>query len=72
MKNQSQVALLRAQLDLEVAALQMIKNGFVKVASHEVIMNHYRTIDACYEKLVEHIGEKEADKAVDERINTIK
>lgn len=72
MENQSQVALLRARIDLEVTALQMIRNGFAQVASHEVIMNHYRMIDACYEKLVEHVGEEEAVKVVDEKMNTIK
>lgn len=72
MENQSEVALLRAQIDLEVAALQMIRNGFAQVASHEVIMNHYRAIDVCYEKLVTHVGEDEAVKVIDERMNTIK
>ncbi len=71
MTQQSEFALLKALIDLEVASLQQIKNGFARVADHETIMNHYRVIDACYTGLVEHVGEEKATDLVCERMNTI-
>ena len=59
-RNVSEVARLRAQIDLEVEALQRIKSGFARVATHEIIMNRYRMIDACYERLARHVGEEKA------------
>ncbi|MGH2479466.1 MAG: hypothetical protein ACRDHW_07425, partial [Ktedonobacteraceae bacterium] len=67
-----EVARLRAQIDLEVEALQRIKSGFARVATHEIIMNRYRVIDACYEQLVQHVGEEKAIDEICERLNTIK
>lgn len=72
MINQSEVARLRERIDREVEALQYIKNGLVKVASHETIMRRYRMLDACYEKLVKHVGEAAALDDLCERMNTIK
>ncbi len=72
MTNQSEVARLRARIDLEVEALQRIKSGFARVASHESIMKRYRMIDACYERLVQHVGEETALDDMCERLNTIK
>lgn len=71
MGNPSEIARLRALIDLEVEALQQLRSGFAVVASHEVITRHYRVLDACYEGLVEHLGEEEAIDAICERINTL-
>lgn len=71
MENQSEVARLRQQIDLEVEALQRIKSGFAKVADHETIMHHYRMLDVCYEGLVKHVGDEQANNLVCERMDTI-
>ena len=71
MGDPSEIALLRAWIDLEVEALQQLRNGFAAVASHEVITHHYRALDACYEGLVKHLGEEEAIDTICERINML-
>lgn len=71
MNNQSEVARLRERIDREVEALQYIKHGFARVASHEMIMHHYRMIDQYFVGLSAHIGEEAATEVVCERINTI-
>ncbi|MEO7020547.1 MAG: hypothetical protein ABI234_10390 [Ktedonobacteraceae bacterium] len=71
MSNTSEVALLRAWIDLEVEALQRIKSGFARVADHETIMNHYRTIDVCYQGLAQQVGEEKANDDVCDRLDII-
>ncbi len=72
MANQSEVALLRERIDLEIEALQQIKHGFARCASHEIIMNRYRAIDACFVELSRQIGEEAATDEVCERMNEIR
>lgn len=71
MANQSEIALLRQRIDREVEALQMLKNGFAQVASHETIMHHYRALDACYLELVPHVGEEAAIDTICGRIEKL-
>lgn len=72
MENQSEVARIRARIDLEVEALQRIRNGFAKVADHETIMHHYRMLDACYYGLAKHVGAEQANNLVCDKMDTIK
>lgn len=72
MENQSEVARLRARIDLEVEALQRIKSGFAKVADHETIMYHYRMLDDYYKGLVKHVGSEKATDLVCDRMDSIK
>ncbi len=72
MENQSEIARLRERIDQEVEALQYIKNGLVKCASHEMIMRRYRVIDAYFVQLSDHIGEEAATDEVCERIGKIR
>ena len=67
----SEIALLRQRIDKEVEALQRLRDGFAKTASHEMITHHYRVIDVCLEGLSIQVGEEAAIEAVCERINQL-
>ena len=67
----SDVARIRARIDLEIEALQWLKSGLVKCASHEAIMNHYRALDSYHDQLARHVGEEQATDEICERMNTI-
>jgi hypothetical protein len=71
MENISEVAQLRERIDREVEALQMLKNGFAQVASHEMITHHYRALDTCYLELVPHVGEEAAIDTICGRIEKL-
>lgn len=69
--NSSEIALLRARIDLEVQALQQIKSGFAKSADHETIMNHYRMMGVCCDDLAKHVGEEKAVGFMCERVEKL-
>lgn len=68
MEGKSEFALLQQKIDQEVEMLHQIKNGFAQVASHEMIMHHYRTLDRYYAELVPYVGEEVAIATICERI----
>lgn len=70
--NQSEVARMRQQIDLEIEALQRIMSGFAVVASHEIIQSHYDRIGVCHEELVPLIGEEKATDILCEGMNSLK
>ena len=69
MNNQSEVALLRARIDLEVEALQRIKSGFARCASHEIISHRYTQLGSLCEQLGQHVGSSEAYTWLVERMD---
>lgn len=71
MENQSEIARLREQIDREVEALQLLKNGFAVVASHKIINHHYDALGVCYEELARHIGAEAAIDTICKRINKL-
>lgn len=68
MEGKSEFALLRQKIDQEVEMLHRLKNGFAQVASHEMIMHHYRALDRYYVELVPYVGEEVAIATICERI----
>ena len=60
MEGKSELALLRQKIDQEVEMLHRLKNGFAQIASHEMIMHHYRALDRYYTELVPYVGEDAA------------
>ncbi len=71
MDNQSEVARLRERIDLEIEALQRIKDGFAIVASHKIIQHHYDKIGSYHQELVKHVGEEAATDVLCEGMNKI-
>ena len=69
--NGSEIARLMEQIDREIEALQFLKNGLVKCASHEMIMNRYRSLDRCYEQLAQQVGPDKAIDEICERMNAV-
>lgn len=58
--SQSEVAQLRAQIELECQALQLAMAGFAVMANHEAIAKRYNAIDGYQKQLEPFVGEKEA------------
>ncbi|MGH2478524.1 MAG: hypothetical protein ACRDHW_02565, partial [Ktedonobacteraceae bacterium] len=60
MNNRSEVAALRARIDLEIEAMARLRTGFAVVASHEIISHRYNRLGALCEQLGQHVGSSEA------------
>lgn len=71
MNNQSEVAQLRARIELELAVLHQLQNGFAVVASHEIITHHYTALGRQMEELATYVGEQQAVDEVCERYNQL-
>jgi hypothetical protein len=56
----SEIAQIRQQIDLEIAALNQVKHGYAAVAHHEVITHHYEGLARCLEQLMGEVGEEVA------------
>ena len=69
--SKSEIALIREWIDREVEALQRLRD-FSQVASHEVIMHHYRILDVCHQGLAAEIGEEQATEVIYEGISKLK
>ncbi len=65
MTNESEVARLRRQIDLEFEALQRVKAGLaVGTARHDFIQARMRTVDVCQDKLEQLVGDAQASQIV--------
>jgi len=65
MTNESEVARIRRQIDLEFEALQRIKSGLsVGTARHDFIQARMRTVDVCQDKLEQLVGDAQASQIV--------
>ncbi len=71
MNNESEIALLRARIDTEVAALQRLKHGFASVASHEMITRRFQTLGDCFEALAGHLGEEAAIETICTKLDQV-
>lgn len=69
MNNQSEVARLREQIDLEIEAMARMRDGFAMVASHAIISHRYNRLGGLCEQLGRHIGTDEAYTWTAERMN---
>ena len=69
MNNNSEVARLRQQIDLEVEALDRLAHGVATVASHRIIALRYKSLVERCKLLGQHVGEREAFRWVVERMN---
>jgi hypothetical protein len=58
--NNSEVARIRQQIELESAAMKLAMYGFATVAQHEFISHKYDAIGKCQEWLETLVGEEEA------------
>lgn len=52
----SEVARLREQIDLEIAASKLGFTGYAVVSRHDIITNHYDRLSDYMEELRVHIG----------------
>lgn len=55
----SEVARLRAQIEAECQAMRHLES-FTARASHEAILNQYKSIGRTRDQLAEYVGEEEA------------
>ena len=63
--NESEVARLRRQIELELEAMQRGMNGFALGTSrHKFIHKRMNHVGACQDKLVAEVGEDRADEIV--------
>ena len=60
----SEVARLRAQIEMETAAMRLAMIGFKTTASHEIITAAYDRLGMHQEQLGKLIGEQEAIRVV--------
>jgi hypothetical protein len=58
--NNSEIARIRQQIELESVAMQLAMHGFATVAKHEFISRKYDTIGKYQEQLKTLIGEEQA------------
>ncbi|MFL5692309.1 MAG: hypothetical protein ACJ795_10925 [Ktedonobacteraceae bacterium] len=58
--NNSEIARIREQIELESAAMKFALYGFATVAKHEFISHKYDAIGKCQEQLGALVGEEEA------------
>src|SRR5258708_39995409 len=58
--NNSEIARIREQIELESAAMKFALYGFATVAKHEFISHKYDPIGKCQEQLGALVGEEEA------------
>ncbi|MGH2507656.1 MAG: hypothetical protein ACRDHZ_09685 [Ktedonobacteraceae bacterium] len=59
MSNQSEVARIREQIELEIVAMRHAAN-FATVARHDIISHHYRQLDIHFHKLSAFVGPSQA------------
>ncbi|HLX40761.1 MAG TPA: hypothetical protein VKR42_09515 [Ktedonobacteraceae bacterium] len=65
MTNESEVARLRRQIDMEFEALQRIKSGLsIGTARHDFISARMRSVDGCQDKLEQLVGDAQASQIV--------
>ena len=69
--NQSDVARIRRQIDLEAEAIALAMNGPAIVANHAAIDARYRNLGKAKEELALHVGEEEATEAMTESYKRI-
>jgi hypothetical protein len=58
--NNSEVARIRQQIELESAAMKFAMDGFATVAKHDFISHKYEAIGTCQEQLETLVSEEEA------------
>ena len=62
--NQSEVAQLRQQIELQVQALQRVMYGFAVTARHDFIQARFNSIGTYQSRLAEQVGEEAANRMV--------
>ena len=62
MSNQSEIARLREQIELETQAMQQALNGPSVSGSHEIINHRYDAIGQLHNQLVPLVGDEEAGR----------
>jgi len=65
----SEVARLREQIDLEIAASKLGSTGYAVVSRHDVITHHYAMLSDYVEELKVHIGVQAALEVVIEALD---
>ena len=68
MDKQSGGARIRAQIDQEIAAMELAKHGFATVARHEIITHRFANLDKCVASLAEQIGDQAAIETLIEQL----
>jgi hypothetical protein len=58
--NNSEIARLRQQIELECQAMQLGLSGYAHVAKHQTITNKYNTLGKHQEQLEALVGEEQA------------
>lgn len=71
MKNQSEVARIREQIDLELDALEAAMYGPAIVGKHEVITHRMSQLGVCMEDLTAQVGEDKAIEEIYEKYNRL-
>ena len=65
MTNESEVARLRRQIDLEFEALQWVKSGLAMgTARHDFIQARMQSVDVCQDRLEKLVGDAQASQIV--------
>lgn len=68
MNSQSEIAQIRAAIDLEIAAMQQAMNGFAAVGRHETIAHHFENLGVIFENLSTQVGEQVAIEEIVARL----
>lgn len=68
--NNSEVARLRRQIELEYQAMQAGLNGYAITARHNIIEHRYDAIGLHHERLIQILGEQKAAEVVIEVLET--
>ena len=69
--NRSEIALLRARIDLELDALERWMHAPAVVASHTMISRRFGNLEVCVQALARHVGEEQATEELCERYATL-
>lgn len=63
--NQSEVARIRRQIELETEAIALAMNGLATVASHAAINTRYNNLGKAKQELASIVGEEATDTMTD-------
>ena len=69
--SRSDIARLREQIDLEIAAMRRVRYGFAVVSRHEIITHHLENVSVHFEALSIQIGEEAALQAVMDALDNL-
>jgi len=60
----SEVAKIRAMIDQEIAAMNMVMRGYNITARHDIINNRYASLEIYKQELTPHLGEQGAFEVI--------